>query len=213
MFESFELLELLFITIKINYMKKVFFITSLMMTSLIIKANETGNAAAITSTAIEVAPTATELSDTDEDIVYNERRFSAITETGAVFASGKGYFNLYQVVGVRLNPYFFIGQGVGIQVANKNAYQFQTTLDLRAYVLDKKVTPMFTVQAGLNKVGNATYNEVKKLNDTQFTMNVGTGVLVKAKEKASFTLNGGYTLFTDFKNSINGGFIKVGYIF
>ncbi len=84
---------------------------------------------------------------------------------------------------------------------------------MRAYVLDKKVTPMFTVQAGLNKVSNSPVDEKKKLNDTQFTMNAGTGILIKARENASFTINGGYTLFTDFKNNINGGFVKVGYVF
>ena len=53
----------------------------------------------------------------------------------------------------------------------------------------------------------------KKTNDTQFYHEYWYRRFNPAKEKASFTLNGGYTLFTDFKNSINGGFIKIGYIF
>ena len=114
---------------------------------------------------------------------------------------------------MRVNPYFFIGQGVGLQVSNNHLYQVQTTADIRTYVLDRKVTPMFTVQVGVNKVGNAPENEKKKLNDTQLTMNAGAGILVKARENASFTINGGYTIFSDFKNNVQGGFVKVGYVF
>lgn len=166
------------------------------------------------TTAI-TAPTATTEATTapTDEVYYYERRFSAITEIGTVFAYNRPYFNIYQVVGVRINPYFFIGQGVGLQVSNNKLLQIQTTADLRAYVLNKKVTPMFTLQAGLNKVSNAPIEEKKKLNDLQFTMNAGTGILIKARENASFTINGGYTLFTDFKNSVHGGFVKVGYVF
>lgn len=155
---------------------------------------------------------ATTTDGTDEEYYY-ERRFSAITEIGTVFAYGKPYFNVYQVVGVRVNPYFFVGQGVGLQVSNNKLLQLQATADFRAYVLDRKVTPMFTVQAGVNKVSNAPVDEKRQLGDLQFTMNAGTGILVKARENASFTVNGGYTIFTDFKNNVHGGFVKVGYVF
>lgn len=155
--------------------------------------------------------------NTEDDFYSSERRFSAITEVGSTFVFGKAYFNAYQAFGMRVNPYFFIGQGLGVQVFNKNMYQLQATVDLRAYALDKKVTPMFTVQAGLNKVGNAPYDDSyekkKQLNSTQFIMNAGSGILIKAKPNASFTINGGYTLLTDFKNSVHGGFVKVGYVF
>jgi hypothetical protein len=148
----------------------------------------------------------------DEVYVY-ERRFSAITEIGTTFAQTQPYFNIYQVIGVRVNPYFFIGQGFGLQVSNNKLLQIQATADVRAYVLDKKVTPMFTVQAGLNKVSNSPVDEKQALNDSQFIMNAGTGILVKARENASFTINGGYTIFTDFNNSVHGGFVKIGYVF
>lgn len=148
----------------------------------------------------------------DEGFGY-ERRFSAITEIGTTFARTQPYFNIYQVIGVRVNPHFFIGQGFGLQVSNNKLLQIQATADMRAYVLDKKVTPMFTIQAGLNKVSNASVDEKKRLNDTQFIMNAGTGILIKARENASFTINGGYTLFSDFKNNVNGGFVKIGYVF
>ena len=114
---------------------------------------------------------------------------------------------------MRVNPYFFIGQGFGLQVSNNKLLQIQATADVRAYVLDKKVTPMFTVQAGLNKVSNSPVDEKQALNDSQFIMNAGTGILVKARENASFTINGGYTIFTYFTNSVHGGFVKIGYVF
>lgn len=166
-----------------------------------------------TTTSTAVTPTETEATTSTEEVYYYERRFSAITEVGTTFAHNKPYFNIYQVIGVRVNPYFFIGQGFGLQVSNNKLVQIQATADVRAYVLDKKVTPMFTVQAGLNKVSNSPIDEKQKLNDIQFVMNAGTGILIKARENASFTLNGGYTLFTDFKNNVNGGFVKVGYVF
>ena len=43
--------------------------------------------------------------------------------------------------------------------------------------------------------------------------NIATGILVKALPNAAFTINGGYSLFTDFNKSINGAFVKVGYVF
>ena len=159
------------------------------------------------------ATTTTEAASINNDDYVYERRFSAITEIGTTFARTQPYFNVYQVIGVRVNPHFFIGQGFGLQVSNNKLLQIQATADMRAYVLDKKVTPMFTIQAGLNKVSNSAVDEKKKLSDTQFTMNAGTGILIKARENASFTINGGYTIFTDFKNNVNGGFVKVGYVF
>ena len=166
-----------------------------------------------TTSSTAVTPTETEATTSTEEVYYYERRFSAITEIGTTFARNHPYFNIYQVIGVRVNPYFFIGQGFGLQVSNNKLLQIQATADMRAYVLDKKVTPMFTVQAGLNKVSNSPADEKQKLSDTQFIMNAGTGILIKARENASFTINGGYTLFTDFKNNVNGGFVKVGYVF
>lgn len=161
----------------------------------------------------EATASSTEPNTEAEEEYYYERRFSAITEIGTTFARTQPYFNIYQVIGVRVNPHFFIGQGFGLQVSNNKLLQIQATADMRAYVLDKKVTPMFTLQAGLNKVSNSPVDEKKKLNDTQFTMNAGAGILIKARENASFTINGGYTIFTDFKNNVNGGFVKIGYVF
>lgn len=211
--ESFEQIEIFQQFNKLNFMKKTLFLAVLAFTAFTANSKEPNE---VTSTAEAAVTTETGLNPmADSDETYNyERRFSTITEVGTIFAYNKAYFNVYQVIGMRVNPYFFIGQGVGIQVSNMNMYQFQTTVDLRAYVLDKKVTPMFTVQAGLNKVGNAPIlSEAKQLNDTQFTTNIGAGILIKAREKASFTINGGYTLFTDFKNKESGGFIKIGYVF
>ena len=165
-----------------------------------------------TNNATTTETTEAAIINNDEVYVY-ERRFSAITEIGTTFAQTQPYFNIYQVIGVRVNPYFFIGQGFGLQVSNNKLLQIQATADVRAYVLDKKVTPMFTVQAGLNKVSNSPVDEKQALNDSQFIMNAGTGILVKARENASFTINGGYTIFTDFTNSVHGGFVKIGYVF
>lgn len=44
-------------------------------------------------------------------------------------------------------------------------------------------------------------------------MNAGAGILIKAREKASFTINGGYSIFTDFDNNLQGGFVRIGYVF
>jgi hypothetical protein len=123
------------------------------------------------------------------------------------------YFTAYQAVGINVNHHFFVGQGIGLQVADNRLLQIQATADFRAYVLDRNVTPIFVVQAGLNKVSKAPENEGIQLNDSQFMLNAGTGILWQAKPNAAFTINGGYTLCTDFKASTHGGFVKVGYVF
>lgn len=156
--------------------------------------------------------TATEATEATEEYYY-ERRFSSITELGTSINYSKPYFSVYQAVGINVNHHFFVGQGIGLQVADNRLLQLQATADFRAYVLDRNVTPMFVVQAGLNKVSKAPENEIKQLNDMQFMLNAGTGVLWQAKPNAAFTLNGGYTLCTDFKASMHGGFVKVGYVF
>jgi hypothetical protein len=197
-------------------MKKTLLVTATLfigLTSFAENNTETTTTVSTVNIEKEAAASATELNTEAAEEYYYERRFSAITEMGTTFARTQPYFNIYQAIGVRVNPHFFIGQGFGLQVSNNKLLQIQATADMRAYALDKKVTPMFTVQAGLNKVSNSPVDEKKKLNDTQFIMNAGTGILIKARENASFTINGGYTLFTDFKNKINGGFVKVGYVF
>ncbi|MCB0506916.1 MAG: hypothetical protein R2739_03980 [Chitinophagales bacterium] len=154
-----------------------------------------------------------EASSFGEDEYVTVRRFSAITEIGTSVNAGKPYFNIYQVVGMRVNPYFFIGQGAGIQVHNKKDYQIQALVDMRAYVLDKKVTPMFGLQMGINRSTQLSSPESKNLNDIQFALNAGSGILIKARENASFTINGGYNLIMDKDNKQHGGFVKIGYVF
>ncbi|MBK9329924.1 MAG: hypothetical protein IPM95_11630 [Sphingobacteriales bacterium] len=190
-------------------MKKLFLATFAFLT-LASFANE--GETIISNTPAE--NTITEESDQEDVPVGYERRFSTITEAGTSFVYNKPYFNVYQAIGIRVNPYLFIGQGVGLQVSDNKMLQIQATADVRAYVLDKRITPLFMLQAGLNKVSKAPETtEQKRPGDTQFLMNIGSGVLFKARENASFTLNGGYSLFTDFKNNMHGGFIKIGYVF
>ena len=151
----------------------------------------------------------------DETTTHWESGISSITEMGASFMYNKRFVNIYQAVGARINPYLFIGGGVGVQVKNSSTYQFQLLADVRVNAIDKRVSPIFFTQFGLNKVGPETlYTENQKyLNNTQFNLNLGTGILVKALPNAAFTINGGYSLFTDFNKSINGGFVKIGYVF
>lgn len=191
-------------------MKKTLLTTAIVLTGIALFANDTENETIITEVT-NTKDVSTTL-DNQEDFYYI-RRFTSITELGTTFAYSKPSFTMNQVIGVRVNPYFSIGQGFGLQVSSEKLVQLQTTLDMRMYLLDKKITPMFTVQAGLNKVSNAPVGENKNLKDAQFMLDAGTGLLFKAKENASFTLNGGYTMFTDFNKTINGGFVKIGYVF
>jgi len=161
---------------------------------------------------------ATDASSFGEDAEEQElwpARISSITEIGASFMYDKRFVNVYQALGKRVNPYLFIGGGIGVQVKNSSTYQFQLLADVRVNALNKRVSPIFFTQFGLNKVGPETLynNEQKFLGSNQFNLNLGTGILVKALPNAAFTLNGGYSLFTDFNKSINGAFVKVGYVF
>lgn len=197
-------------------MKKLLITTVALFLGITIYAgnNIAENPSAITTTSIETALPPAEEEDIVEEEFTEVRRFSSITEIGSAFVYDKAYFNIYQAFGMRVNPYFFIGQGLGLQVSNNRLLQLQATLDARAYILDKKVTPMLTMQIGMNKVSYAPVFENKAtLKDMQFVMNAGAGILIKAKEKASFTINGGYSIFTDFDNNLQGGFVRIGYVF
>ena len=197
-------------------MKKLLITTVALFLGITIYAenNIAENPSAITTTSIETALPPAEEEDIVEEDFTEVRRFSSITEIGSAFVYDKAYFNIYQAFGMRVNPYFFIGQGLGLQVSNNSLLQLQATLDARAYILDKKVTPMLTMQIGMNKVSYAPVFENKAtLKDMQFVMNAGAGILIKAKEKASFTINGGYSIFTDFDNNLQGGFVRIGYVF
>ena len=173
------------------------------------------NTIATTTETLTTTPATTEQSSFGDDAeeTFWEPGVSSITELGASFM--QRFANIYQAVGGRVNPYLFIGAGIGVQVKNPNAYQFQILADVRVNPLDKRVTPVFMTQFGLNKVGPETlYNkEQKYLDNTQFNLNLGTGILVRALPNAAFTLNGGYSLFTDFKQNIHGAFVKIGYVF
>ncbi len=153
---------------------------------------------------------------TEEEPEENQgAQFSAITEVGAAYIYNQPFFNVYQAVGVKFNPYVFLGGGVGVQVGQNRAYQFQLLSDLRVNALNKKVSPVFLIQLGYNKLGPETITNKDKvaLKDMHMNLNLGTGIYIKAAEKASFTLNGGYTLFTDFNKNMHGGFVKIGYVF
>ncbi len=167
------------------------------------------------ATAVQQAlPPAEETNTNIEEEVY-VRRFSSITEMGSTIAKGQGYFSVYQAVGFRVNPHVFIGEGIGIQTAPERGIQVQLLTDLRVYALDRKVTPVFLVQAGMNKGGNGTFSQSEKerLGDTQLNINAGAGVMFKARPNAAFTLNGGYSLYSDMNRNLHAAFVKIGYVF
>jgi hypothetical protein len=122
--------------IKHNKMKKLILLAATVFIGFASYAEDT-TAETPTNNATTTETTEAAIINNDEVYVY-ERRFSAITEIGTTFAQTQPYFNIYQVIGVRVNPYFFIGQGFGLQVSNNKLLQIQATADVRAYVLDKK---------------------------------------------------------------------------
>lgn len=174
---------------------------------------ETGTAT--TTTVATENPAPSSFGEQSEDNSYEVRKISSITEVGTTFLYDKAFFNVYQAVGANINPYLFIGGGIGVQVRANQQYQFQLLADVRAKVLDKRVTPIFMMQIGYNRAGSETiYNkENQSLKAEQLNLNLGTGILVKATDNASFTLNGGYSLFSDFNKNMNGAFVKIGYVF
>lgn len=62
---------------------------------------------------------------------YWQPGISSITELGASFMYNQRFVNIYQALGGRVNPYLFIGGGVGVQVKNSSTYQFQLLADVR----------------------------------------------------------------------------------
>jgi len=115
-------------------MKKLLITTVALFLGITIYAenNIAENPSAITTTSIETALPPAEEEDIVEEDFTEVRRFSSITEIGSAFVYDKAYFNIYQAFGMRVNPYFFIGQGLGLQVSNNSLLQLQATLDARA---------------------------------------------------------------------------------
>jgi hypothetical protein len=169
----------------------------------------------ITSTEAVENPAPSSFGEQDDDAFNYDRKISAITEVGTTFLNDKAFFNIYQAVGARVNPYLFIGAGLGLQVRGNQQYQYQLLADVRANILNKRVTPVLLMQVGLNKVGPEILEKSEKdaLKGSQLNLNLGTGILIKATDNASFTINGGYSLFSDFTKNKNGGFVKIGYVF
>ena len=198
-------------------MNKSILIAATIFASVAAYAND--NAAVETTTpatTVEATenPEASSFGNQSENDVY-QRRISSITEVGTTFLYDKAFFTIYQALGANVNPYLFVGGGIGLQVRANQQYQFQLLGDVRAKVLDKRVTPIFMMQVGYNRTGSETlYNkENKALKPEQLNLNLGTGILVKATDNASFTLNGGYSLFSDFTKNMHGAFVKIGYVF
>lgn len=144
----------------------------------------------------------------------HRRGFSSITELGTSFSYGKTFFTISETWGMRINPYLFVGQGLQLNVTSNKWADFAATANVRVNFTDKKVAPMFTTDFGVNKTNQSTYgNEVMTLKDRQFVMQNGLGIDFRFGPYAALTLNGGYKLLTDFKQSNHGGFVKIGYIF
>lgn len=160
----------------------------------------------------EVLPK-TDDSTSAEYSAYETPRFSAITEAGSTFNTSFAHFNAYQAIGCKVNPYLFIGAGFGIETQATGSIQLQTVADLRYYMLDRRWSPMLVVKAGANRGAEFSGGDNSHPSNTQFVLNVGPGIIFRATDRVAFTLNGGYSLLTDFNRSNKGGFLRIGYIF
>ncbi len=161
------------------------------------------------------ANTVTDETTTDDwRIDGNFRRgFSSITEVGTSYVFGQPFFTVQETWGVRVNPYFFIGQGTAVNLAKNKWLDFAATVETRTNFTKTNVSPQFNLGFGLNKT-NQLSNEGKQiLNDRQFVLTAGLGLEFRISPIAGITVNGGYKLLTDFDQNVHGGFVRVGYVF
>ena len=141
------------------------------------------------------------------------RGFSSITEAGMAFTYGQPFFTVQETWGVRVNPYFLIGQGTAVNLAKNQWLDISATVETRTNFLKKNISPQFTLGMGVNKTNQLSHEGRQILNDRQFVLNTGLGLEFRISPYAGITLNGGYKLLTDFKQNVHGGFVKIGYVF
>jgi hypothetical protein len=141
------------------------------------------------------------------------RGFSSITEAGTTFSYGQPFFTIQETWGVRVNPYFFIGQGTAVNLAKNKWLDVAATVETRTNFTKTNVSPQFTLGLGINKTNQLSTKENQILNDRQFVLTTGLGLEFRISPIAGITVNGGYKLLTDFDNHVHGGFVRVGYVF
>lgn len=152
--------------------------------------------------------------DGENSANYSTKRFASYTEIGTAHYLGHNFFTASETWGIKINPYVFVGQGMHLNISSNRWMDISATADVKVTVLDKKISPIFSVGFGLNKSNQTKYyDEGYNLNSTQFICNVATGIKVAVKENKAVLLNGGYRLLADSENQIHGGFVKVGFTF
>jgi opacity protein-like surface antigen len=199
-------------------MKQVFLS---MLVSLSILMNANGNNNTLLSTNTSNAEISIAVDEEQEDYIDSElvqgkfrRGFSSITELGATHIAGKTFFSISETWGIRINPYVFVGQGMHLNVSNNQCTDLSATIDVRANLLKRNVSPQLLLGMGINKSSRSIKtNDDVLLSANKFVLNLGAGVEFRISPRAGITLNGGYKLLANQTEKNHGGFVKVGYVF
>lgn len=182
-------------------------------------ANENNNSTTAVAESNQVANVLLpeEQEDFDENHLIDgkfRKGFSSVTEAGVIHIGDKTFFTISETWGVRVNPYFFVGQGMHLNINNADRIDLSATVDMRTNFLKKDVSPFFSLGLGINKSRIPIMtNEDVMMSGNKFVLNVGTGVEFRISPKAGLLLNGGYKLLTNKNIQQHGGFVKVGYVF
>ncbi len=150
-----------------------------------------------------------------EPVDYYKKGFVSITELGVAFAGRTAVFSFNEVLGGRVSRHFGIGLGLGTEYGKGGFISFPITLDMRAYFLNKRVSPFINIAPGyqLNTVTSAFVAGISH----NFVSNTGLGVEFKIIKQVGVSLNGGYRLtVTPVSGSVflgHGGYVRFGVVY
>lgn len=188
--------------------------------TIIANANENNNNNNVSSnltneqTLVATQQEEEESYDNTEKTEKFRRGFSSITEVGAIHIGSNTFFTISETWGVRVNPYFFVGQGMHASFTNNKMVDLSATVDVRTNFIKRNISPFLMFGLGINRTNMPIItNEDVLKSGNRFLLNAGAGLEFRITEKAGITLNGGYKLIADKNKPNHGGFVKVGYIF
>lgn len=146
---------------------------------------------------------------------YYKKGFVSITELGVAFSGRTAVFSFNEVLGGRVSRHFGIGLGLGTEYGKGGFISFPITLDMRAYFLNKRVSPFINIAPGY-QLNTVTSDFVSGISHN-FVSNTGLGVEFKIIKQVGVSLNGGYRLtVSPVSGSVflgHGGYVRFGVVY
>ena len=133
----------------------------------------------------------------NRDYNFAKRGYFGVVELGAQ-GGDEGSYNIEVVNGFRFNPWVALGVGTGINLVNGENVAIPVFGYLRTDILDKRVTPYFTLSAGADLYTFSRFDE--KNIEARAEITCGVSVRFRSGKQICFGIgNGGNLEFSSYK--------------